>query len=184
MRENLLFAAVIAGATAGLSCGDPVHDVEVAALGGEAPGVPHGPTHRPGQPCLTCHGGLGPASAEFVTAGTVYMGIYSTGSADGGILASTIYPPLVGGNVHLVDANGLPFDALTNTVGNFYVTSAQWNAAFPLGGPGTTQNITVGTNPTNAIPMTSHMGRGGGYASCSYCHFDPPGPTSAGHIYF
>ena len=28
--------------------------------------------HRPGQPCLTCHGGKGPGHVEFSIAGTLY----------------------------------------------------------------------------------------------------------------
>ena len=67
-RKNLLLIA--AGAV--FACGDPTHDRAVEVLGGEAPGVPEGPLHRPGQPCVTCHGDSGPASGEFSLAGTVY----------------------------------------------------------------------------------------------------------------
>ena len=44
------------------ACVDETHELQVQALGGEAPGVPKGPLHRPGQPCLVCHGEAGPAS--------------------------------------------------------------------------------------------------------------------------
>ncbi len=165
------------------SCEDPVHDAEITALGPEAPGVPPGPNHRPGQPCLTCHGGQGPASATFVTAGTIYETPYSPGTPS--------YPPLVGGNVTLVDSTGSAYNATTNTVGNFWVTPTEWNAVFPLGdlrpdaGPEAgVEGISVGTSPLGGqVSMQTAIHRGGVYASCAYCHFDHPGPTSPGHVY-
>jgi hypothetical protein len=167
-----------------MSCGDPVHEAEVSALGPEAPGVPPGPTHRPGQPCLTCHGGEGPGGLTFVTAGTVYVNPYTPGT--------TTYAPLVDGTVALVDATGHTYNATTNTVGNFFVATDQWSATFPLGEytpdggtPASTIDITVAPAgmPTNTTPMTTAIERGGVYASCAYCHFDPPGPTTPGHVY-
>lgn len=52
---------------------DPVRSDAVAALGGEAPGVPHGPTHRPGQPCLLGH-------SNFAVAGTVFTDVGRNGA--------------------------------------------------------------------------------------------------------
>src|SRR4051794_4421968 len=63
--------ASTAGPLAFVSCGDPVSDARIAALGPEDPGVPPGPLHRPGQPCVVCHSRQGPAS-PFLVAGTVY----------------------------------------------------------------------------------------------------------------
>ena len=63
---------------------NPVHDNEVAALGPEDPSVPPGPDHRPGQPCLVCHGGSGPASAQFAVGGTVYAAQIGTRAAERG----------------------------------------------------------------------------------------------------
>ena len=63
---------VCAAPSALLGCNDATHDEEVAALGAEDPAVPPGPDHRPGQPCLTCHGGIGPAKQQFSIGGTVY----------------------------------------------------------------------------------------------------------------
>jgi len=189
-----------------VACADPTHSAEVAALGPEAPGVSPGPTHRPGQPCLTCHGGEGPGGMTFVTAGTIYLNQYAVGT--------TVYAPVVGGSVHLVDATGSTYNATTNSVGNFYVTTDQWNPTFPLGA----QSQDAGEPANGCIPAslasveTAYAGqinvagpveggcepsptpmmigstsfaidRGGIYASCSYCHFDPPGPRSAGHVY-
>jgi hypothetical protein len=197
MSGRLWWAMALACFVVG-ACGDPVHGAEVDALGPEAAGVPRGPTQRPGQPCLTCHGGLGPGDPTFVTAGTVYVLAYAAG------LAKT---PLVGGTVQLVDANGSTFAATTNSVGSFYVTTDQWSPVFPLGGrpadsgvsadaclgagsdasPGRDE-ISVAASTVSGCneaprPMLTSMDRGGVYASCAYCHFDPPGPTSPGHVY-
>jgi hypothetical protein len=162
----------------------------VTALGPENPNIPPGPTHRAGQPCLTCHGGLGPANATFVTAGTVYVAASST---DAGALNN--------GTVELTDSTGSMYPATTNDAGNFYVTTDEWAPIFPLGGvPGdagfavTPHVISIlpapscaaGTPPAacpKVATMATAIGRGGIYASCAYCHFDPIGPTSPGHIY-
>jgi hypothetical protein len=180
-REILVLWVLGAAAAGGLSCGDPVHDAEVSALGPEPGPYPPGPLHRAGQPCLTCHGGLGPASAEFVTAGTVYVNQYMAATA------LEPYAPLVGGIINLVDANGVVATPAptTNSVGNFFVTADQWDPVFPIGGPNASQQISVAPagQATNTTPMLTHIARGGVYASCAYCHFDPPGPTTPGHVY-
>ena len=75
------------------ACFDPVHDDAVEALGPEKRGVRPGPNHRPGQPCLTCHGDQGPAEPEFALAGTIY-------------LARGVLEPVSGVSVHLTDAVG------------------------------------------------------------------------------
>ncbi len=61
----LALAIVAAALGAAASCSDPVHDSEVAALGGETD-IPQGEYHRAGQPCGVCHGQEGPAYARFV----------------------------------------------------------------------------------------------------------------------
>lgn len=184
MSPRILLASfVVVLVTAGLafasSCADPTQTAEVSSLPPEDPSVPPGPTHRPGQPCLTCHGGMGPANQTFVTAGTIYAQQYPV---DGG--------PLAFGSVYLVDSTGSAFTTTTNGAGNFYVTPDQWSPVFPLGAhpgdAGVGGRISVsgpGAPPSSAIPMMSAIDRAGVYASCSYCHFDPPGPTTPGHIY-
>jgi hypothetical protein len=179
----IVFAAL------GSACADPVHEAEVSALGPEAPGVPRGPTHRAGQPCLTCHGGLGPGDPTFVTAGTIYVAAYGSDAGAGA---------LNGGTVTMTDSTGSTYVATTNAVGNFYVTGDEWNPVFPIGGQpgdagGGPRAIVIGPAPactagtTTPLCPAEHMltaiGRGGVYASCAYCHFDPPGPSSPGHIY-
>ena len=166
--DSWLAAVVAATAiTATLtSCGgDPVHDSEVAALGGER-GSP-GPTHRPGQPCLTCHGGSGPAAAQFSVAGTAYK---VKGQPD----------PLVGATVSMTDVRGSKRALKTNSVGNFYVLLDNWAPANPI------HNVVLSfPNPGNmpdpyAISMLTLVGRDG---SCAGCHFDPVGPATPGSIY-
>jgi hypothetical protein len=164
MRRVLLAVAMVA------SCSDPLHSDRVDALGPEASGVSPGPTHRPGQPCLTCHGGEGPGATEFAVAGTVYQ------TPDVGS------PPAVNANVSLIDAPPLggsldgthTVTTVTNSAGNFYLAKSQYSPVFPLRVEVTIDGL---AEPTR---MTTHIGRDGG---CGSCHFDPKGPKSPGHVY-
>jgi hypothetical protein len=157
-----LVAACLAGASVLAACGqDPVHDNEVAALGPEAAGVAPGPLHRPGQPCLVCHGGSGPASVQFAVGGTIYQ-------AQSGALV-----PQNSAVVSLIDTHSVTASATTNTVGNFWVPEAQWTPAFPV-------HVASVTYGDTSVSMTSHIGRDG---SCATCHFDPPGGDLVGHVY-
>jgi hypothetical protein len=157
----LLVLAVPAVAALGTTaCQDPVHDRAVAALGDEVPGVPTGPTHRAGQPCLVCHGGSGPGP-DFTMAGTVYLTQGET-------------TPAVGAVVHITSSNGEEHDSMpTNEVGNFYMSSKEFIPTYPL-------VITVKGDDGTVQKMTTHVGRDG---SCSGCHVDPQGPGSPGRVY-
>jgi hypothetical protein len=140
------------------ACSDPVRDEVVAALGGETEGVPVGPLHRPGQPCLACHdGGKGPV---FSVAGTVYS-------------RATDTLPLNRITVQMVDTDGRPFNATTNCAGNFFVRPSEFTPHYPLW-----VTLAVGTQK---IDMESPVYRDG---SCASCHTDPKGSASAGHVYF
>jgi hypothetical protein len=142
-----------------VDCVDATHDDQVQARGGEAPGVPTGPEHRPGQPCLVCHGGQGPASTSFSIGGTIY--------------ALPMQPaPAVGAQVQVEDIAGAAFVLPTNPAGNFYVTSAQWQPAFPI-----KMQVTLGSSTQQ---MLTSAGRDG---SCAACHFGSPGPNTPGPIY-
>ncbi len=151
------------------ACGDPVHDARVTALGDEKASVPTGPTHRGGQPCLTCHGGSGPADVELSVAGTVYQ----TAAPDS--------PPLAGATVTVYDATqladgGAPHTAVTNAAGNFFFPRSEWSPFYPL------HDISVSLPGVDTPTMMhTNVGRDG---SCSTCHFDPKGPDSHGHVYF
>lgn len=153
-RELMICAAMVC-----VSCGDPTHDRAVAALGGEAPGVPEGPLHRPGQPCVTCHGESGPAAGEFSVAGTVYV-----------VLRETEPAPNV--KVQIKDITGAERFVTTNQAGNFYVRSDEWRPVYPLQTSISFLNLTK--------QMSTHIARA---ASCADCHVHPPGRLSPGHIY-
>jgi hypothetical protein len=161
-----IFATAVAAVLA-WSCGDPVHDARVDALGPETNGGP-GPTHRPGQPCLACHDDQGPGKPELSVAGTIYQS------------AAAGSPPLAGAIVTVYDATqdadgGAPHTFGTNSAGNFYVPASEWTPVFPL------HDISI-TLPNGTAPTTMHtvVGRDG---SCATCHFDPKGTNSHGHIY-
>lgn len=143
-----MLLVVLAFAIGATSCIDPVHSDAVARLGPEKAGVPEGPTHRPGQPCLTCHGGDGPGPS-WVAAGTIYQ------------VRGDLSKPLVGGLVDLEDYTGKTYTATTNEVGNFWIEEGQWAPVFPL-------HVIVydGARATKAT-MTSRIGRDGG---CGLCH--------------
>ena len=140
-------------------CNDATHDMQVAALGGEDPSVPKGPLHRPGQPCLVCHGGQGPASSQFSIGGTIY-------------LANDSQMPASGATIDVEDINGSVGTTTSNEAGNFYIQASQWQPTYP-----TLPSVSLG----NMVqPMSTHVGREG---SCAHCHADPQGPTSVGHIW-
>jgi mono/diheme cytochrome c family protein len=139
----LVVAAVLAEA-----CYDPVHQDAIANLGGEAPGVAPGPRHRPGQPCLTCHGPEGPADPELAVAGTVYA---VRGGQD----------PLPGASVAVTDVRGASRVMRSNEVGSFWITKAEWSPAFPLSVELEAEGI--------RRAMTTRISRDG---SCASCHRD------------
>jgi hypothetical protein len=130
-----------------LGC-DPVRSDAVAALGGEAPGVPHGPTHRPGQPCLVCHN-------NFAVAGTVFLDAIDRKGANGIV-------------VHLTDSQDTAFDATTNEVGNFFVRTEQYHPVYPMKVELRYANMTV--------KMVSDVGRNGACGSCHFDPPGPGSP--------
>jgi len=173
-RRTFGLALLIAGAAIAAACNaDPVHTQEVQALGPEAPGVPAGPNHRAGQPCLVCHGPEGPAHTQFVVAGTVFYGPSSTPTA--------VPVGVENANVTIEDDTTATSTFQTNCVGNFYVRAQDWPAP---GGPQFPLLVTIsGTNQmgqTITDSMLSHIGRDG---SCGSCHllndlpndYDTPG---------
>lgn len=141
LLPRLVFVLALASA-----CYDPVHEDEVAALGGEAPGVRPGPLHRPGQRCTTCHGPDGPGSPEWSVAGTIF-------AVDGQS------QPEVGARVIVTDRLGAERTLVTNAAGNFYVDRKEWDPSFPIRVQVESQGITRG--------MDTSIGRDGG---CGRCH--------------
>ena len=164
----VLRAAIAASSTwllAGCIVTDPVHQRQVDALGGEAPGVPQGEFHRAGQPCGVCHDGKGPASTQFAVSGTVFAG-----------QTDKVGIPNV--QILLVDSDGTNPDTIprTNCVGNFYVladiSKGGWDPQFPI--------ETGIAGYSQGAQMIGHIGR---EASCNTCHVDPAGLNTPGHVF-
>jgi hypothetical protein len=152
--RSLAIGLLALAATASTSCFDPVHADEVEALGPEASGVREGPTHRPGQPCRVCHGGDGPGSPELTFAGTVY-------------LYRDQPQPAVGTRIEIreVGDETKKVTAVSNEVGNFYVTKEQFNPQFPVFVTLLDDKIT--DVPVGIKDMVTPIGRNGG---CGFCH--------------
>jgi hypothetical protein len=158
-RDPWIAASFLAAGLVLAACVDETHELQVQALGGEAPGVSPGPLHRPGQPCLTCHGEAGPSSHTFVMAGTVFAVEGESAPADGV-------------QVVIEDSVGSYFTATTNQAGNFYITTGQWSPTLPA--------LVQIAKGQSSEQMGTHIGRAG---SCADCHTLTPGPTSAGPVY-
>lgn len=170
MRHSL---SALAFAAAIGSCGDPVHDGLIRALGNEISGVPIGEFHRAGQACVTCHTKDGPANGKpFSVAGTVFAQPEPAVGVDQVTVAFT-------------DSAGSQYETTTNCVGNFFVKPADWDPAFPV-----LVRIFKGARVKT---MQGQIGREG---SCGFCHHDPAPPqrryagtvldpqfSSAGHVY-
>jgi hypothetical protein len=159
----LLAFALVGSAVSGACSTDPVHDNEVSALGPEQAGVAPGADHRPGQPCLVCHGGSGPASTQFSAGGTVYQDNVQAAGA-GGV------------TVTLTDSANHTGKATTTSSGNFFILQSAYAPQFPVG----VQITFTADGAETTVNMGTHIGRD---ASCATCHFDPPGVTTPGHIY-
>ncbi|MGZ3421428.1 MAG: hypothetical protein ACXWUG_05870 [Polyangiales bacterium] len=153
-----LLVVTVAAAAIG-ACGDPVHSNAVDALGGETYGLRPGPTHRPGQPCLVCHGGAGPGKPEFAVAGTIFQTVDALDF-------------LQGAEVTLTDSAGNEITLRTNQTGNFYFPASNWTIAYPM-------TVKVAYKGVE-VQMKTHVGRDG---SCSSCHSDPVSPSAVGHVY-
>jgi hypothetical protein len=150
----------VVAATLTAGCSDPVVDDAREALGPEIIGIPEGPLHRAGQPCLLCHDGSGPGDLEMSVAGTVFKYPDS-------------FEPLSGALVDIIDSRGTRHTAATNCAGNFFVQPADFDPVFPL--------WTTLRFGGAEVQMSSPIYRDG---SCATCHDHRPGPASAGHVYF
>lgn len=157
MQSQTVLAAILGLLVAG--CSDPAHDRAVEALGPEALGVPKGPEHRPGQPCLTCHGGEGPASFIMSFGGTVYVHSSST-------------EPAVAATVRVVDAERRTYETPTNSVGNFWIPERELAPVFPV-------NTAVTLGRYSRV-MRTEMRLDG---SCNGCHARAESASSPGHIW-
>ncbi len=137
------------------------------ALRAEQGDAPDGnPEHRPGQPCLVCHGAdYSPGGPVFVLAGTIYDKS-SDPNSNG----------LSGAEVSFLDAANHEFTALTNRKGNFMVRvrtdlsapkqrskgqlDIPWQPVFPI-------SVGVTSAGGEERAMESQIWREG---SCAACH--------------
>jgi hypothetical protein len=165
-RGSLLFLMVGVAIGASSACfNDPTHDRQVDDQGEDPTGRRNGPLHRAGQPCLVCHDGRGTASAVFSVAGTIYR-------------SHDVASGVQNAEVTVTDANGTSVTALTNEVGNFYLTRDQFDPTYPIT---TSVAYTGPVSGTRVVsPMATFIGRDG---SCAKCHLDPEGPSSVAHVY-
>ncbi|MBK6692654.1 MAG: hypothetical protein IPG50_10665 [Myxococcales bacterium] len=140
-----LLSALVLGAVP--ACSDPIQSGIIEAQGKEIEGIPKGPLHRSGQPCVACHSKNGPASNSiFTVAGTIFQGPSK----------------LVGVNnaeVRMTDSLGTKHVTKTNCVGNFMVKPDEWDPKFPI-------LVAVAKGGT-LRRMNSVIGR---EASCGSCH--------------
>jgi hypothetical protein len=165
-------AVIVTAALGGGACLGTTPEEELADSAGPDQGE-EGPTHRPGQPCLVCHGeDYSPGGPVFVMAGTVYL---RADDADG----------LEGAEVEVTDAEGAVFSALTNRTGNFMMS---------VGGDDEPEDGWVGLARPPVFPVRVLVRRGASEkqmrnvihreGSCAFCH-DRSGPdaASAGKVF-
>ncbi len=165
MKRHAISLALFAlAALLGACQPDPVHEDAVKAQGPETPGIPTGPFHRAGQPCLVCHAERGPASMVMSFAGTIYQSYDNR-------------TPLEGAVVHVFDSRGHEAVTGTNCVGNFFIQKKQFDPVWPVW-----VQIEYGTQAGQpAAQMLSPIFRDG---SCADCHHDPHATNATGHIYY
>ncbi len=167
---SVFFLASVAFFVLGACSFDPVHEDAVAALGAsEGPYPAEGEFHRRGQPCLTCHGGKGPASSEFLLGGTVFMGTCNDPSNK----AECDRSPAGNTYVRIRSANNGVRCLVTNAAGNFFVRKGEWDDfQFPY-------LVSIQRDGKAPRVMGSHSSRWG---SCASCHKSDAYSDSAGQV--
>lgn len=153
MKALLLLLPCLVG------CNDPVREQAIADLGGERAGVPRGPLHRPGQPCLVCHADEGPSDSAFALAGTLYQ------TPDG-------KKPLHDARVTFTDSAGKTYSVVSNCAGNFWVGATNYHPAWPIW-------IKVELGSRSAEMSTPAFREG----SCAGCHAAEATPSAVGPVY-
>jgi len=149
------------------ACGNRAVDEKIAALGDEKPGVAPSEFHRPGQPCVLCHGEYLRADPVMTVAGT----IYAFPAADKPL-------PVKGVTVKLTDAFGDTHEAGTNCAGNFFIKADEWKPAFPLRAE-LEYPVPGSLDSTKRVVMSTRISRDG---SCAGCHVGAPNQGSPGWV--
>lgn len=170
----LLGGALCAIAALSSGCANPVQDARIDLLGPEAPGVEESDIHRPGQPCLLCHGPYKGAEPEMTVAGTIY------GYSWDGAHAKDDPIPVAGVTIEISDSFGTspPAAPKTNCAGNFYLTTKEWNPSYPL-------RVAIrypveGEPDGERVSMGTRISRDG---LCNGCHVGKPNQGSPGWVY-
>lgn len=156
-------------------CGNPSFDVQIEQLPPDTVGP--GPNHRPGQPCLLCHGPYKGASPQMSLAGTVFKTIttqdtyglppdyaeYTAALKEATGLQGVsikVYDP--SGKINgVLPTNSRQVELKSLESGNFFFKTIEFSPNFPLGArmdcPDVGQQFT----------MISRISRDG---SCNGCH--------------
>lgn len=170
-RHHRTAKAILPLLLAGLgACSNPVVDQKVEALGPEVAGVEPSEWHRPGQPCLLCHGPYGGAKPEMSVAGTVFATPEKKAKDLVGVEEVV---------VTITDSFGDVVEKKTNCIGNFFITTEEWRPGFPLAAKIEYPDPGGGDGTTPAY-MATRIGRDG---SCAGCHEGPASETSPGAVY-
>jgi hypothetical protein len=174
-RSQLGLAILAALSLGAGACGDPVIDAKRDALGDEVEGVEPGPYHRPGQPCLLCHGPFGSDEPRFSVAGTIHATPTNRADKDPKNDAPV---PVADVNVTLTDSFGKTHVAKTNCIGNFYVETKDYDPGFPLRAE-IEYPVPGQDGVTKRVVMATRIERDG---SCAGCHTGDRGPTTPGWV--
>jgi hypothetical protein len=137
----------------------------------EVPGVAQSEYHRPGQPCLLCHGPYGGAKPEMSVAGTIFAIPDPEGKHPLGV---------DGVKVTITDSFGDVKTKKTNCIGNFYITADEWEPGFPLAAKIEYPTPGGAKDATTPAYMTTRIGRDG---SCAGCHQGARSESSPGWVY-
>lgn len=161
-------ATALVGGAAG--CGDPLKDGIIAELGEEQAGFAPSPEHRTGQPCLACHSEYGGAEPEMAVAGTLFAE-----PVDGEPLRAA-----PGFTVRIIDSTGQIVNMPSNRCGNFYISAAEFQPAYPLRAEVWGPSPADPTRLTQLQVMSTRIGRDG---SCGSCHIHPASPETPGTVF-
>lgn len=155
-RLWLALSCVLLPALAG--CGNPAIDSLVKDLGEDS--APPGPLHRPGQPCVACHGPYYGASPRMSIAGTIF--------ATNTLKAEDQPTPVAGAVVILTDTENKPTGPVTNCAGNFYLEYDAYQPVFPVAVEVQCPSPTDPNAPKiSSLVMQGRVSREG---SCNACH--------------
>lgn len=152
------------------SCGDPLNDNQIAVLGDEQDGFPPSDIHRPGQPCVLCHSEYGGAEPELSIGGTLFLEP----------AGNEVPRPVAGYTIRIIDSASQIVNLVSNPCGNFYVTKADFDPAYPLRAELFGPSIVDADETVQLTVMSTRIGRDG---SCGSCHSHPASVFSPGVVY-